>query len=197
MVSETGMPNPQNDLDWLLDQVMNQPFTMLNEVQSDRPGAYVLVYSGPLPFYRRLWRPDSPLPLSSAGGYPIYVGKARRGLRLRMTEHIRNLDGVRSVRPNHLRVLTLTAEIPAQAGYFEELLMDEFRPIWCQRSLAGFGSMPPGRNRVENQSPAPWSVLHPGRRGTPLGSPMVGREQLISFISSHLEMTVPDLHIAA
>lgn len=183
--------NTRRDLDVAITGLLYGPLHELELVTDPTPGAYGLFYVGPLAMYRRLWRPATTEPAAVSGGYPIYIGKAQRGLVRRMRDHVINLQGVRDVRPDDLRVVILPVEHPAQAGYLEELLIQTFEPVWCERRLAGFGSMPPGRNRRDHQAPSRWSVLHPGRRGTPRRAAVVSREELVEIALAHIERTVP------
>jgi hypothetical protein len=181
--------NTSRDLDVAIDGLLWSPLERLDTIIDTRPGAYGLFYTGPLPLYRPLRRPRSHHPVALAGGYPIYIGKAQRGLHRRMRDHIDNLTGVTDIDANDLRAVTLPVDHPAQAAYLEELLIRTFEPLWCQRRLAGFGSMPPGINRRDHQSPSRWSTLHPGRRGTPRRPPRISRAELIAFAEQHIRAT--------
>lgn len=188
--------NTNRDLDVAIDGLLWSPLHHLTDITDTSPGAYGLFYTGPLPLYRPLRRPRTSTPVAFAGGYPIYIGKAQRGLHRRMREHVENLAGVVDITPDDLRVVLLPVEHPAQSAYIEDLLIHTFEPLWCQRRLAGFGSMPPGINRRDHQAPSRWCTLHPGRRGTPRRPPRVTREDLIKFAEKHLTQVLPTMKLA-
>lgn len=100
------------------------------------------------------------------GKVPIYVGKAMSAgatntLYQRLGDHRKSIEAAPSLRVEdfHCRYL-IVDDVWIPLG--EQLLIDKFNPIW-NKHIRGFGNKTLGDKR-ENQKPADWDLLHPGRQ---------------------------------
>lgn len=174
MIDETAVR------DELLDMVHRttpEPLTTINPTGD--PGTYLLVYAGALALYRPIAR-----------HWPIYVGSAI-SLSERMGRHRRNLADVEDLDIGDFAVVTIPTCSHHLGVYLEALATTEFRPVWNQPFLSGFGSRFQGRARA-HQRRAAWSVLHPGRRCSS-GTPLYSRVELAELARQHIALTAPPL----
>jgi hypothetical protein len=131
-------------------------------------GLYAIYYSGFFAAYA---------PISSTRcKVPIYVGKAdpagaRKGLAdqslgvgpvlfNRIADHSGSIAAVRNLRLEDFRVRYLIVE-DIFIGMAEQLLIQQFRPLWNVH-VSGFGLHDPGRRR-HGGNRSEWDELHPGR----------------------------------
>ena len=89
---------------------------------------------------------------------PIYVGQAR-DLRTRLAQHARSIEQAENLdlRDFDCRWLVLA---PVWIGLTEQILIDEYRPVW--NAIRGFGNHDQGTTR-RAQKRSQWDTLHPGR----------------------------------
>lgn len=109
-------------------------------------GVYTLHYHGPFDAYAGL------------GDTPIYVGQARE-LRTRLSEHARSIDQSQNLDLQDFNCRWLVLE-PVWIGLTEQILIDEYRPVW--NAIRGFGNHDQGSSR-RTQKRSQWDTLHPGR----------------------------------
>ena len=140
-----------------------------------RPAVYLIFYDGDLAWLR-------------TPGYPVYVGSAADGAE-RLCRHRSNAKPVANLRRgDDLSVVIVPMPSHAASLYAERLLIDRLRPVWTEPWLGGFGSRHQGATRT-SQAPAPWNLLHPGRR-TGTGEPTVSVALLKRRVIAHLAATV-------
>ena len=144
------------------EHALNAPVLPLDAVTARGPGAYLLLYCGPLDIYTSIAYRGEGGSIVRDGGFPIYAGSAA-SLRERRQRHQRNLRGLRDVNEDDLRIVVAPTPSKAGAVYLEQLFIDAFRPVWNEPWLAGFGSKRQGRTRERGQRVSAWNLLHPGR----------------------------------
>jgi Eco29kI-like restriction endonuclease len=138
-------------------------------------GIYVIYYIGDFPLYRPISERNKGMekPFSA----PIYVGKADpKGSRTgiydaslkdkplydRLRQHSRSIEQARNLRLEDFRCRYLVVEdIWIPLG--ENLLINEFKPLWNMNIFSGFGIHQPGSGRAK-QKTSIWDTVHPGRR---------------------------------
>ncbi len=129
---------------------------------------YALYYGGAFPAYRPISSPDWQV--------PIYVGKAepkgaRKGLVdpsasagpvlfKRIGDHAKSIQAASNLNVEDFRVRLLIVE-DIFIGMTEQLLIQEFRPLWNVHA-SGFGLHDPGSGRHGSER-SEWDELHPGR----------------------------------
>ncbi len=109
-------------------------------------GVYTLHYHGQFDAYAGL------------GDTPIYVGQARE-LRTRLSEHARSIEQSQNLDLQDFDCRWLVLE-PVWIGLTEQILIDEYRPVW--NAIRGFGNHDQGSSR-RTQKRSQWDTLHPGR----------------------------------
>lgn len=182
--------NETRDLINALEAALTTPPIELAEMDARRPGAYLMLYRGRLPYYARVQRPGGRRdrrPIATGGGAPIYIGSASQ-LRGRTGRYMKKLPCSINVSADDLLVVPMPTSSHAGALYLEGLLIAAFQPVWNQPWLAGFGSQPQGRTRVTHQRASAWSRFHM-RAGHE--DPDADRA-LVTRIRQHLDLTVPD-----
>ena len=109
-------------------------------------GVYTIHYSGRFHAYTGL------------ADTPIYVGQAR-DLRTRLSQHAQSIEQAENLelRDFVCRWLVLA---PVWIGLTEQILVDEYRPVW--NAIRGFGNHDQGTTR-RAQKRSQWDTLHPGR----------------------------------
>ena len=145
----------------ILDAVNATPIP-LDRAKQPSSGAYLLLYHGDHGLYRTIRQPTHPaLPRSivEQGGRPIYAGSAFN-LAARTQCHRLKLQRSADLNPRDFTTLLLITERAAAALYAEQVLIDEFQPVWNQRWLGGFGSKSQGHVRVGGQRSPRWNLLH-------------------------------------
>jgi len=142
-----------------IETALEAPASCLQDERRRVPGAYLLLYRGTMSLYRRLRRPDESAlgSITCDGGYPIYVGSAL-DLAERARRHQRKAEAL--LEPGALLFVGLATASLAGGVYAERILIDQFRPVWNQPWLAGWGSKRQGRTRTASQKPSPWAALH-------------------------------------
>jgi len=177
-----------------LAAALHRPPLPLTAITDPSPGAYLLLYRGPLDEFRRVARPggvDDRRSMVEGGGYPIYAGSAS-SLGQRVRRHVLNLRPCVDVTADDLLMVPLPTATPAGALYVEAALISSLRPVWNEAWLAGFGSQPQGAARRRHQRVPPWNVLHPGRRfDSAAPRPDITREALADRVVEFLAATVP------
>lgn len=135
-------------------------------------GLYAIYYTGDFRAYRPISADDCLV--------PIYVGKAdppgaRRGLVdpsvaaapvlfNRIADHAWSVDMARNLDVADFKARYLVVE-DIFIGMGEQLLIQQFRPLWNVH-LSGFGLHDPGRRR-HGGNRSEWDQLHPGRPWEP------------------------------
>lgn len=145
----------------------------LGAAMPGQPGVYVLLLNNKAanhPVYG-----DAVEDHVNQGGLCVYVGSARN-LRVRLTQHRRQLDAISFLQPDVVSVRTVQTSL-AVTTYAESILLGALRPLWCNPELSGFGSKHVGRARIGQQRSA-WATLH-GKHGGALTANSATREELL------------------
>lgn len=177
----------------VIDAAITTAPSPIGDDLSTGPGAYLVLYHGDMPCYAGLRRPRTTVTASiiEGGGYPLYAGSAH-DLADRERRHRRKLAASADFDLGDVSLIALRTRYAAAALYTEAILIDEFRPVWNQPWLSGFGSKAQGRVRTEGQRVSPWSRFHP-----PTGSDSlrdIDRDLAASIeqrIVAHVADTVP------
>lgn len=119
---------------------------------TDRPGTYVI---GAVRSTRALRQYKD---LVTSGQFPLYVGSAR-SLSERLDRHRITIASATGLAISDFWITYLETDSLASALGTEAELIAEIRPPWNQRSMSGFGSRHPGKNRMD-QRPTGFDVLH-------------------------------------
>lgn len=149
--------------------LLQQPLLRLPLIEPFRgAGLYALYYRGAFPAYHPI--------SSSEWRVPIYVGKAepqgaRKGLIdpsvaagpvlfKRIGDHSKSVAAATNLNIEDFRVRLLVVE-DIFIGMAEQLLIQEFRPLW-NVYVSGFGLHDPGSGRHGSER-SEWDEVHPGR----------------------------------
>ena len=74
---------------------------------------------------------------------------------------------------------------PVWLGLTEQILIDQYRPVW--NAIRGFGNHDQGRTR-NAQRRSQWDTLHPGRAWAALQQDLPGgRDDVLAAIRQHRE----------
>ncbi|WP_373070671.1 Eco29kI family restriction endonuclease [Gemmatimonas sp.] len=173
-----------------LDASLHTVAQPLSSPHPKSPGAYLQLYRGFHPLYERIAVPKfGNVSLAAASGWPIYAGSTL-SLHERAGRHRKNLASVIDLEVDDFLTVLLPTETLAGALMIERLVIDQFRPVFNQPFLGGFGSGAQGGSRHDTQKTAPFSVLHSGRRAC-TGTPTVTPRELADRVESHLSDSVP------
>jgi hypothetical protein len=180
---------PDDRID-VVKALINAPVRRFDDLAGLGPGVYALLFRGDLKCYERLRRPvDDDGSIVESGGFPIYVGSAKR-LEVRAREHRRKLAATTDLDPAEFGLIQLSTASAAAALYGEALLIDSFRPCWNQRWIAGAGSKSRGKLRSCG-SRSPWSLFHQEQsQGNDADFAAMQKISMAARISAHLASTV-------
>jgi len=159
-------------------------------------GIYAIYYSGPLPLYAPISKPEN-----GSGHTPIYVGKAvpegaRKGgygldskpghvLHRRLSEHAKSLEQVQNLRlADFFCRYLIVDDIWIPLG--ESLLVEQFKPLW-NLVVDGFGNHDPGSGRYKQQRSS-WDILHPGRPWAEKCAPGKSNQQIEAEVRRHFKV---------
>jgi hypothetical protein len=153
----------------------------------DGAGLYAIYYAGRFPAYRQISSPHCMI--------PIYVGKAdpagaRRGLVdaadkvgpvlwKRIDDHSKSIAAADNLVIGDFRVRYLVVE-DIFIGMGEQLLIQQFRPLWNVH-VSGFGLHDPGSRR-HGGNRSEWDELHPGRSWQPHMRQVTTPEQITAKV---------------
>lgn len=134
-------------------------------------GVYTLHYRGDFEAY------------GGMGETPIYVGQAR-SLASRLRDHARSIDHAENLILADFACRWLVLA-PVWLGLTEQILIDQYRPVW--NAIRGFGNHDQGRTR-NAQRRSQWDTLHPGRAWATLQQDLPGgRDDVLAAIRQHRE----------
>jgi len=188
------MLDEEHDQCRVLDTAINASPVALTAVNIIcQPGAYALLYGGDVECLSRARRPEGRHATGSiavGGGFPVYVGSAKR-LAERLRRHVRNLVAVVDLDVEDFVAVLLPTRTFAGGRYAEELLIDGFGVPVLNGAVKGFGSRHQGRQRV-SQRISEFNVLFPGRKAC-TGPATVTAAILRERVVAHLAATVPDV----
>lgn len=159
-------------------ELLSQPLHPLPPPESFLgAGIYALYYHGNHEAYAKLKELEIEAP---GGGIPLYVGKAVREnvkqgfnprpsneekIFERLEQHAESIAQCSDLELSDFRCRFLILN-DAYITLAEAVMITTFRPPW---NGMGLGSRVVGAKR-ENQRPAAWDCLHPGRAGRPAGT---------------------------
>lgn len=163
----------------------------IDMVDGDAPGAYCLFLAVP-PDRRRMLPLDRPRAQLAVFGpvldgiVPSYIGSGKKLSRLR--RHVTTLDATEGLRPADARVSWLHTTSHGGALLGEAAAVDAWRPLLCQRPLAGFGSRQPGAGRP-GMSVSGWHALVPSGRWA---SRPTMAQHIVALVEAAVRVSDPD-----
>lgn len=148
---------------------MGYPAVPLPPADVSGTGVYTIHYHGDFEAYADL------------GDAPIYVGQAR-SLASRFRDHARSIEQAENLRLADFGCRWLVLA-PVWIGLTEQILIDEYDPVW--NIVRGFGNHDQGRTR-NAQRRSSWDTLHVGRPWAALQQEMPGgRGVVLAAIRAH------------